>query len=326
MKQFIRLVLAGLLVVACKTEIKNPDAKIEIEEGTAVEITDVAEKDVIKASEQKVVAKSETKSHPLVGYWVGYFENDEERPFMKSMYIDEGYMWNRENKINISIDKIQDSIVVGHSVVAGNDRPFKGIMKKESDKSYSFKLKEPGDHKYDGVFVFTINSGELIGKWEAYENINIKHRKYNLEKKTFTYGPSTMLEEAKEYVNWNKVLETKEEIEMEEDYFEEWITTEYATATALIYEVNASNTLLKKSEVENLKKGDLTIIRNTIYARHGYSFKNPTLRVFFDAQNWYIPVHTNIKEDFTDLEKKNIQLLLKYEKNASEYYDYFGRG
>ncbi|MFN5849409.1 MAG: YARHG domain-containing protein, partial [Chitinophagales bacterium] len=65
---------------------------------------------------------------------------------------------------------------------------------------------------------------------------------------------------------------------------------------------------------------------NMIYARHGYSFKNRPLRVFFDAQEWYIPVHTDIKKDLTEIEKKNIQLLLKYEKNAKEYYDYFGRG
>ncbi|MBK6507347.1 MAG: YARHG domain-containing protein [Ignavibacteria bacterium] len=36
--------------------------------------------------------------------------------------------------------------------------------------------------------------------------------------------------------------------------------------------INASNVLLRKSDVENLYKGDLEVIRNSIYARHGYSF------------------------------------------------------
>lgn len=83
---------------------------------------------------------------------------------------------------------------------------------------------------------------------------------------------------------------------------------------------------MKKRDVENLKKGDLTIIRNTIYARHGYSFKNRPLRVFFDAQSWYVPVHSDIRANFSEIEKKNIQLLLSFEQNAAEYYDYFGRG
>ena len=135
-----------------------------------------------------------------------------------------------------------------------------------------------------------------------------------------------MLEKSKQYVNWNKFTEKKERIEMDKNEFEEWVSKEFASATEVIYRINASNTLLKKKDVENLKKGDLTIIRNTIYARHGYSFKNRPLRVFFDAQSWYIPVHTNIKSDFTEIEKENIKLLLRYEKNAIEYYDYFGRG
>ena len=48
--------------------------------------------------------------------------------------------------------------------------------------------------------------------------------------------------------------------------------------------------------------------------------------MFFDAQEWYIPVFVDIKSDFTEIEKQNIELLLRYEKNAKEYYDYFGRG
>jgi hypothetical protein len=36
--------------------------------------------------------------------------------------------------------------------------------------------------------------------------------------------------------------------------------------------------------------------------------------------------NTNIKNAFTEIEKKNIALLLKYEKVAKEFYDYFGRG
>ena len=56
------------------------------------------------------------------------------------------------------------------------------------------------------------------------------------------------------------------------------------------------------------------------------SFKNRPLRIFFDAQEWYIPVNIDIKSNLTEIEKENIQLLLKYEKNAVEYYDSFGRG
>jgi hypothetical protein len=308
------LLIIAFTIGSCTSKIKDSETKIEIEKETEInEENSIVENSTIKRNENEADA---------LGFWVGYFEEDTKDHFNeKGVYVDEGYYWSRENKINISINKITDSIVIGHSVVAGNNRPFIGVL-----KNGIFKVKEPGDNKYDGEFIFEISENKLIGKWTAYKNIDIKKRKYELEKKEFSYNPDIMLEAVKKYVDWNKF--TKENIteEYEEDEFDEWISKEFATATDLIYTLNASNVLLKKEDVENLKKGDLTILRNTIYARHGYSFKNRPLRVFFDAQSWYIPVHTNIKSDFTEIEKSNIKLLLRYEKNAVEYYDYFGRG
>ena len=321
MKKIIFITILGLLF-GCQTEIKNPKPKIFVEEGTKIEVSESL-KERKKRKHEKEANEKPKLNDRLLGFWVGYFENDDS--YGKNIYVDEGYFWNRGNKINISISRIEDSLVYGHSVVAGNDRPFKGTMKRK-DNTYSFLLKEPGDHKYDGEFIFVIKNDELIGKWTAFNDIDIKKRKYNLKRKPFNYNPNINLEKSKEYVNWNKLREEKFSVEYEDGELEEWVSREFASATDLIYKINASNSLLTSSQVENLRKGDLSIIRNTIYARHGYSFKNRPLRVFFDAQSWYIPVHTNIKDDFTELEKKNIQLLLKYEKNASEYYDYFGRG
>ncbi|QCE42254.1 YARHG domain-containing protein [Psychroserpens sp. NJDZ02] len=314
MKKLAYLILFSLLITSCNSKIKESEKTINIEEGT-----EVASQITPSKRQNKTSVKTENK---LLGFWVGYFkEDDSENNEGQPMYVDEGFNWNRENKINISIDHISDSIVIGHSVVAGNNRPFKGYV-----HHGQFEVKEPGDDKYDGTFKFGQIGEKLVGTWSAYKNINIKYRKYELEKMEFTYNPNIMLEQVRAYIDWNKFIEQKTMEEYEEGEFDEWVTQEFASATPLIYSINASNTLLKKGTIENLKKGDLTIIRNTIYARHGYSFKNRPLRIFFDAQPWYIPVHTDIKSDFTAIEKQNIKLLLIYEKNALEYYDYFGRG
>ena len=119
------------------------------------------------------------------------------------------------------------------------------------------------------------------------------------------------------YVDWTKLKTEKFKEEYEGEIFES-ISTSFSTATDSIYSINASNRMLSKNDLENLKKGDLLIIRNTIYARHGFSFKNRPLRIFFDAQEWYMPVNMNIKPQLTEIEKKNIQLLLKYEN----FYDF----
>lgn len=315
---FFFLFLSIIFFPSCKDAIKNEKQKVIIESG--VQISEGKKGEEI---EQKSIINQD---HKLIGFWVGYFEQDTEET--KELYVDEGFYWSRENKINISIDRIKGDKVFGHSVVAGNDRSFKGLITKTTSTptEYLFTLNEPGDNKYDGKFTFIISKDKLIGKWTAYNDLDIKHRKYTLSKKTFKYNPNIKLEHSKSYVDWTKYNETVEQIEMEENEFEEWVSKEFSSATNKIYEINASSILLRDEDVNNLKKGDLKIIRNTIYARHGYSFKNRPLRVFFDAQNWYIPVHSNIKNEFTDIEKHNIKLLLKYEKNATEYYDTFGRG
>lgn len=314
-KNISYFLLLALFTSACNSKIKDSNVQIDVEDGTQVEDNSSVEK--LNESRQTVNNSEETN---VLGFWVGYFEEDTKEHFNeKGVFVDEGFYWNRANKINISIDKITNNEVIGHSVVAGNNRPFKGTL-----KDGIFHVKEPGTDKYDGEFKFQLVDNKLEGKWTAYKNIDITKRKYSLEKMNFVYNPDVMLEKERSYVDWNKLI--KDDVALDDDEFEDWVRKEFASATDLIHSINASNTRLQKKDVENLKKGDLTIIRNTIYARHGYSFKNRPLRVFFDAQSWYIPIHTDIKSEFTELEKENIKILLRYEKNAKEYYDYFGRG
>lgn len=310
MKNSLYLLLV-FIVVSCNGKIKKDSSTVKIEKGTEIDETKI---------EKQQPLKKQRDNKSITGFWVGYFEKDDNS---ENIYVDEGFYWNRENKINISIDEVNDSVIIGHSVVAGNNRPFKGFY---DTKKQQYIVKEPGDDKYDGVFNFEIVDGKLIGKWKAYKDINIKNRKYSLEKKKYVYNKNQLLDKSQRYIDWNKFTSTKEIEIFDDDETEEWVKKEFSSATNKIYEVNASNKLLTKKDVENLKKGDLTIIRNTIYARHSYSFKHRPLRVFFDAQPWYIPVHNDIRANFTKIELKNIRLLLSYEKNADEYYDYFGRG
>lgn len=315
MKSILKLVFPLWLLSACGNPIKNDKAVVVQENGTEI------------ANPARTISKSDQKynseERKFYGTWIGYFERDdvdEHTEDEKTLYVDEAFIWNRQNKINLSIDSIsRDSLVVGHSVVAGKSRPFKGTIRINGAIA-EFKLKEPGDDKNDGTFSFTIIDTLLQGTWKAFRKSDIDRRKYSLKRVRFVYDPNINLVKNQRFVDWQKAKGNKYDAEMDE------FSTDYASATDKIYALNASNTVLTKNDVENLKKGDLLIIRNTIYARHGYSFKYRPLRVFFDAQTWYIPVTTNIKSDFTDIEKKNIELLLRYEKNAKEYYDYFGRG
>jgi len=88
---------------------------------------------------------------------------------------------------------------------------------------------------------------------------------------------------------------------------------------------DASTRYLDIPEVENLLPEEIEVIRNEIYARHGYSFQNLKIRRIFDAKEWYIPMSIDVRDQLTEIEARNIDLLYNYEDYLDDYYDSFGR-
>lgn len=248
-----------------------------------------------------------------LGSWTGLFEAKEYKE-------ESNFTW--ANKITIVIDSVDHNKVNGHSVVAGNLRPFEGSIEKNKN-GFQASVKEPGDDKYDGTFDFIIEHDTILkGIWQSYnESLNVTERKYDLRKKDFSYNPNNEFN-AYDFIDLGRYKKVVNQFEGEVYYDEE-----FATITEDAYEYNASKELLKEEDVANMKKGDLQIIRNTIYARHGYSFKNRIYRTIFDVSgvDWYMPVSVNVQNELTDIELKNIELLKRYEDYAEDYYDSFGR-
>jgi hypothetical protein len=77
--------------------------------------------------------------------------------------------------------------------------------------------------------------------------------------------------------------------------------------------------------VENMMKEDLQFMRNEIFARHGFCFNKRELRQLFEMEDWYVPNTVDIRGFLTEIEKKNITLIKRYEKYADEYGDEYGR-
>ncbi|TPG42229.1 YARHG domain-containing protein [Flavobacterium pectinovorum] len=289
-------------------------------------------------SKEKNLAKNNTdNSMPeeirtdLYGSWVGDFiaaERDTTREAKE----------NYSNKINIVIKKITADEVTGQSIVAGNSRPLKGFMRRTGNTFY-FTLKEPGDDKNDGVFTFEIQKDTLlVGTWTANNGKKeVTKRKFTLYKQEFKYNPNAMLPEGDPYVDFENSkeelvtnVEDQEDTEEGEDSTntkkaEPYMETVYRIASEKISTINSSTQKLKESDVKNLKKIDLEILRNTIFARHGLTFKTKTVRQFFDDVEWYVPIATNVDDQLTTVEKENIVLLKRFEKYAEDNYDSFGR-
>lgn len=261
--------------------------------------------DVTEPTGESNKQNAKVSDSPLIGTYTGGFE---------ATVYDETKDYVYENRITISVDSLTAETLYGHSVVAGNNRPFKGPYKMEG-KLCRAEVTEPGDDKYDGKFIFTVDpaGGKLEGTWKANNSkLDVSERKYSLDKKNFKYNASNNLPED---VQWAELYEINPRFP---DRIE--------SLTGEVTKLNASVRELSKKDVENLYKGDLEIIRNAIYARHGYSFKTRRVRFIFDRYvPWYMPVSTDVRNELTEIEKKNIDLIKRYEDHAEKYYDEYGR-
>ena len=60
----------------------------------------------------------------------------------------------------------------------------------------------------------------------------------------------------------------------------------------------------------------LSMMRNEIYARHGYAFADREVAAQFAEMEWYIPCSSNVEAKLSSLERSNIQKLRKAEAYA----------
>lgn len=74
---------------------------------------------------------------------------------------------------------------------------------------------------------------------------------------------------------------------------------------------------LTDSDLSGLSKSKLRIARNEIYARHHRKFDSADLQIYFDKKSWYSgtiePSDFDEKNELSQIEKKNIDLIKKYE-------------
>lgn len=251
----------------------------------------------------------------LYGNWVGDFVATEHNTTNSFVHI---------NKINLLIKKIENNRVIGKSIVAGNARTVSGTMN-ENEGKFQFILNEPGDDKYDGTFDFKIIGDTLSGIWKSFDKkLSVTERSFKLIKQKFTYNPKLMLPDEGDYTDY--FSQKIDSLSYEYDGITEYEYTEtYRLASDVITKINASTTKLEEIDLKNLKKLELEIIRNTIFARHGFSFKKKSYRQFFDPVAWYVPVSDDVSKELTPTEKFNIDLLKRFEKYAEDNYDSFGR-
>jgi hypothetical protein len=75
----------------------------------------------------------------------------------------------------------------------------------------------------------------------------------------------------------------------------------------------ASTRYLTYNDLKNKSRWQLKIMRNEIYARHGFIFQTREMKNYFNNQSWYNPVYNNVSHMLTSIEKSNIAYIKKFE-------------
>ncbi len=79
----------------------------------------------------------------------------------------------------------------------------------------------------------------------------------------------------------------------------DWLSTRYVTHNDIAY----------------MDGGQIRVLKNSIYARHGYIFQDSRLRNYFRSQSWYNGWRKSVpNKEFNKYEQYNIQFLKKYER------------
>lgn len=255
------------------------------------------------------------------GIYMGDFAGKE----MITPEIGEEYEGDVYKKLSLKINRITKDSVYGQSIVNGNQRPFRGIF---NESTKTFILDEPGTDKSDGRFEVKLNKDSITGKWNAFNTTAVKSPQKTLKllKKEFVYNPNFMLSENNDLIDWENPKDFAEKYTDDETgKTETYQVSKNRIASDAVFKINASKQRLTEKDLKNLRKLDMEIIKNAVFARHGYAFKKQTYRNFFEQTDWYIPVSNNVDQDLTPMEKENVALLNRFIKYAEDKYDSFGR-
>ncbi|MGB1247600.1 MAG: YARHG domain-containing protein [Chitinophagales bacterium] len=170
------------------------------------------------------------------------------------------------------------------------------------------------------ILFFACKTEDQVETENVIENESETQDKINPETITFEYSPDYEMRDCV-----LDFLDFKRDNEDSVDFYGVNLT---ATISYKGLEYNASKELIPEKELANMYLADLQLLRNSIYARHGYIFKTALYQEIFNERcmgTWYKPVYENVDDELTEIEKENIERILRYEKFAEEFYQSFTR-
>ncbi|MFM7636789.1 MAG: YARHG domain-containing protein [Crocinitomicaceae bacterium] len=132
----------------------------------------------------------------------------------------------------------------------------------------------------------------------------------------------TKLEQQKEQINQDKEKRLRDELERKDQEIEvlknnnlnqsnSYGTNFFARGKGKFPE--GSDRRLSEYDISGLGSRDLKIMRNEIFARHGYIFKTTDMINYFSRESWYRPLYHDVTPMLSSIEKANVNLIKSFE-------------
>jgi len=131
---------------------------------------------------------------------------------------------------------------------------------------------------------------------------------WNKEKPIYKEAEEIAVEE--EYEDKVDIYEDADEYEKREEKSEEKAEESGYSSDYLF---PSDTRYITERDLINLSQYDVAMIRNEIYARHGYIFRREPYKSYFEAKSWYVQNPNFSEALFNPIEKYNKDFIVEYE-------------
>lgn len=78
------------------------------------------------------------------------------------------------------------------------------------------------------------------------------------------------------------------------------------------------NESFEDASLQNLSLNELAIVRNAIYAKHGYTFSKQEYNEYFQQFDWYKPIRQDFELQLTNMDNNNIKKITDLEERLKK--------
>lgn len=170
------------------------------------------------------------------------------------------------------------------------------------------------------------NVGQMSGNVVSFQNVDVHPVYYEPGENydfSLTYIPASDAPRQKDTICMTFVSGGSSMfVRVDDSYY-----YESDSQTSSVYTYNGDDAYIYPSnteyitewELDSYTRDEIVLIRNEIYARHGYNFSDANIRAYFESQSWYRPVaglnaSTFDTSVFNDYERTNLDTIINYEQ------------